>query len=379
MEPRNGGLTPEQYDRWSGRTQALGLDPENPHQMQELELRDLDFESLREAQKSILFPVDTQEVMTRDQLEQINHPEMKYINDYFAGRMNVDGPETLEHFKQWVSGKFVAISALDVTVTKEKPLVFSKFTTVANFGTVTLEPGGYIECRTQTHFYCEKLIKKSEYSSDYPDILILGDDGGTTTCAVNGIEGSVGENGKDACTCTTSATKGCHGGHGSGGGNGCDGLDGLDASTADFTIRELTGHIIVLNQGGNGGHGSDGGSGGNGGDGGYGGHGLNECHLCGGDGGNGGHGGHGGNGGNGGHGSQVTINYSSSPEGGSISPVAGIARGGRGGKGGACGHFGQGGSGGTVGNSGHCGTTGNCGKNGLDGQAGFIQINEHQL
>jgi hypothetical protein len=167
------------------------------------------------------------------------------------------------------------------------------------------------------------------------------------------------------------ATDGECGGDGGEGRPGAGGRTGGAAKTAEITIRELAGELVLLAAAGGGGSGGAGGHGGPGGAGGHGAAGVRGIGGvveagAGGRGGRGGAGGEGGRGGNGGISSNVFISIPAKLE-RRVHVLLQDAPGGAGGRGGAPGAGGRGGRGGTVERA---GAPGPPGAGGRDGDAG---------
>lgn len=193
--------------------------------------------------------------------------------------------------------------------------------TMANFGSLTIEAGGQIECDGSAFLNCQNLNQVgSQLGGDYtfnlvpqaltPDRAENGDDG------KDGDKGAKGDNGASCSNnCKKQPSNGSQGHPGGEGGNGENGAHGVNGPILQCHINNATGNISVHvgaqagQDGGNGGKGGNGGPGGDPGD--------NPGNKCtgasSGPAGDPGHGGDGGDGGKGGDGAQLYLSYGGSP------------------------------------------------------------------
>ncbi|NUN99155.1 MAG: hypothetical protein HUU01_00930, partial [Saprospiraceae bacterium] len=285
----------------------------------------------------------------------------------------------------------------DIVVTAQNPLIIKSTTAITNFGTVTLKDGGYIEIYVPVLFECDQFIKiPGGVPSPVPyDIAILGQDGASGINGVTPPKPDKAKNGSNAeCDCcgglvVSNGQPGADGQPGTVGGNAQNPTTGSKngGNSPGCTLRlgELTGFIVMLNQGGKGGFGGNGGKGGSGGDGGDGGKDktCGAIHASGGNGGNGGpgaDGGNGGDGGSGGNGGNSIVYFRPKTSSDGIHPTNGAAEKGIGGNGGEVGSGGKGGaSGGRDAKPGNDGAPGKNkglrGQDGSPGQTGNLQLN----
>src|SRR5204863_8479433 len=63
--------------------------------------------------------------------------------------------------KAWSAMPLSVYAAPNITVTAANPLIIQGTVVNADYGTVTLEPGGYIEIQTTCTFRCDTLVKSS--------------------------------------------------------------------------------------------------------------------------------------------------------------------------------------------------------------------------
>lgn len=207
----------------------------------------------------------------------------------------------------------------NVVVTKMSPLVINDSHYVKEFGSVTLEKGGYILISSDCSFSIDEL-KKTKEVPESVDIIVKGADGDA---------GKAGQNGED----------------------------GKAGAVAHIAIKNLESSLNVQvyggGEGGHGGLGGDGGSGGNG--------------AFGAAGGNGGDGQDGTSGGNAGSGGALTIIYETQND----SQITGAELCSAGGEAGIPGCGGKGGMGKTIGVDGKDGAKG---QKGATGEAGKLTV-----
>lgn len=289
-----------------------------------------------------------------------------------------------------------AYQADNLTVTAEKPLRINRNSSVTNYGTVTIQDGGFIEISVDCHFVCDALIKIPGGTSPASHDLTVhgrdGDNGNTPAALPQAKTGDPGDGAAcDCCggTVAHDAGVGGDGQPGVTGGAGTDGTPGGNGPTVYVSIGKLTGTLTVLARGGNGGNGGSGAAGQQGGNGGKGGDGT-TCGAYQPDGAKGGPGGKGGDGGasasgkNAGNGGFLSIQYE--PDSGASMLIAtnGIGTGGSKGRPGAAGAGGNGGAGGSHGGQqgapGAEGAVGSdIGTSGNDGQKGQLLVNGRQV
>jgi hypothetical protein len=297
-----------------------------------------------------------------------------------AGRAYVLGPShAVAQYKEIFERLFMpapvaVFSGENVIVTKDHPLVFSgPNPVVANFGTITVEPGGQIRLQTNVTLTAQELhqvgangkLSAGDFTGQTVTSLgtmgATGATGGAGGIGSQGTPGSPGVDGKSSCD--TQATMGGTGNPGTPGGDGGGGGTGGDANAGQFTLGVITGGLSVLTSGGNGGPGGPAGKGGQGGAGGPGGAATNQCGAGPqGAGGNGGPGGNGGSGGAAGAGAVLYIKYTTLQ--GDVSTQTPQGVGGAGGAGGPGGTPGTGSTAGGAGASGKPGAAGAAGKQG---------------
>jgi hypothetical protein len=86
--------------------------------------------------------------------------------------------EIAERFKEFY---FEAIAAPDITVDKDHPLIINTTGTLANYGTVTVVPGGYIQISVDCSFTAVRMVKsapsRSAAGDAAHDIIITADPG----------------------------------------------------------------------------------------------------------------------------------------------------------------------------------------------------------
>jgi len=297
-------------------------------------------------------------------------------------------PSFIKSYHTLLQGQWplMVYAAPNITITKDHPLIITGGQTLASYGVVTVEEGGYIEIGTHCNFHADKITGQTSETL----FRVIGRDGKDGRNGAHGSPGSVGARGRDGtCKCTMyrgdDPTPGGVGSDGTPGHNGSAGEQGDGGYTITITIEKLNFSIYVSARSGNGGNGGHGGHGGRGGDGGEGG-GARQCgddwthYTYGGDGANGAKGGNGANGGNGGPPITVQVCYTPARPEIKVWPVpCAPSRGGEGGMGGAPGQAGHGGESGFAGvHPGQPGAPGSPvgqnGERGTDGQPSTINI-----
>ncbi|WP_378956008.1 hypothetical protein [Pelosinus sp. sgz500959] len=374
-------LSQEQQTRWQENVKRLGLNPATAgNQYARYQI----FSSLEAFRKAVNAPIQENQ---REAL--ITHANLAVIADkhlqqavmaHISGNSIISDQAILDEIDKRFERYMATIyAAPNKEVTKEHPLVIDSNSAIAQYGAVTIQPGGYIKILVPCLFECQSLTKvdgEPVSGSDY-DIYVLGKNGTKGVDGDRGASGTPGLNGKEGKANCSSANRpsspGTDGTTGSDGRDGYNGKNGDSGTEVGIIIHQLASNITILNQGGDGGNGGNGGNGGDGGKGGDGGNG-DKCSTSmiegsiGGDGGNGGNGGNGSNGGNGGNGGKLTVSVDNVNK---VKVINGKAPGGLGGYGGTSGAPGVGGTGGSNGgDKGKPGIPGKHGVKGIDGSSG---------
>jgi hypothetical protein len=314
------------------------------------------------------------------------------IVDHVLGTAEITDPDARDEIaRRFPEIAIEVTNAPDRPVTADNPLIINAQNTGANFGTVTIQQGGYIMISVPCYFKAVRLIKTG--SGPPPvgaDVVITGTQGKLGTTGPTGPTPDPAQGGASGeCDCcggiaVKNGTAGSPGGPGGRGVDGGPGGPGGKGPSVVIDIDQLASNVTLLNIGGRGGDGGPGGPGGKGGDGGPGGS-QKQCgaEFC--DGGNGGPGGPGGNGGtggaagDGGPGGTSTV-YFRTPNGSDVIVTNGIADPGTPGCGGGVGVGGgggkSGGRGANPGTTGNAGTIpGGTGATASPGSAGSVQRN----
>lgn len=390
-------MTSQQNKQWLANHTRLGLDPEKHTRpvWRFVAASDLDHLARMIGATRLAYPLRSP--MNDQEPDKAADPRLQrsIVHHGFGLGAIEDAGVRAEIERRYQHLPFQVMSAPDITVTAQKPLVINTTQSVVNYGKVTIEAGGYIQIEVPCHFTAQLLektggtVNPGNPDGQY-DIVITGSAGQPGQAGSNGQAGANGGNGDGGhCDCCGGIAKN-NGTDGSAGGNGSDGLDGqaarrgADAPSVVFAIDDLRSTLTMLNVGGAGGNGGNGGNGGTGGTGGAGGS-DKQCgaeYCDGGNGGAGGSGGNAGNGGNSGDGGQggTSVMFFKSTNGSTVLVTNGTAQPGAPGTGGSVGAGGAGGPGGgrgaRDGGSGQPGSkAGKNGTYGIAGQPGSVQIN----
>jgi len=282
-------LSEEQRQRWRESVERLGLNPdyEATGRAHGITTPDYDeFASWFAEARDRNMAANLKRVRPPDLNQPVENMSparlRKALAYHFSGLSMLD-EGTLEQIRQRLPLMVADVyAAPDITVTAANPLIINSTTSIMTYGVVTITDGGYIRITVPAYFSCEQMIKvasdPSASDATFYDIQIVGADGINQPAADPGHTPGKAGNGKNAeCDCcggvvVSDGTDGSNGSDGSVGDNGLNGGNGTDALTVTLNIRQLTGFISVLNQGGVGGQGGQGGRGFDGGEGGDGGH-----------------------------------------------------------------------------------------------------------